>query len=172
MNAEFTYLPADHGGAAGHKTAPDTAVAESADVKGAEPHRNEAVAGRVDRGSGDIADKGARLNGRALLVKDETTISEGGVRATHIKGGAAGPLPGHTVAAGEKLTEREEKGGTEPPSSTLGEAVGQLIPRVAVMGPDVRERNRGKVPRDEKEGGAETSQVNMPPLAPTCGRRR
>jgi len=150
VNAELTHLSANHGGAAGHEPAPDPAIAESADIEGTEPHRDEVVGRGVDRGSRNIADESAWLHRRALLVKDETSITEGGVRITHIRGGAAGPLPGHTVTADEKLTEREGERGTDPPSCTLGEAVGQLIPRVTVMGPDVSERYRGKLLRDER----------------------
>ena len=66
--------------------------------------------------------------------------------------GAADPFPRRAVVKGEKIAEGGRERRAASACGSLGEAIRQLVERVAVVCFNVRERDRGKLLRDQVKG--------------------
>ena len=53
-----------------------------------------------------IADKGARIQRRALLVKDKSPVTQEGVGRANFARGATDPFPRRAIVKNKKLAER------------------------------------------------------------------
>jgi hypothetical protein len=165
MNSKFLNLLADESRAPGNKPTTGAGVTKSADIKGTEANAdNHLTLTRFATGS--RGGKARRVHSRPGFIKDESPAEKRRVRNTVAVREAMNPLPRIRGRNSELPAKSIGKLAALTPSRSLGKAISELVPGVAIMSPHMPQGDADTLAHNEQKGRAEAPKARMAAIPP------